>query len=87
MIDYTVNSHLRTTNKYVRLQIIRDNIAKLKNLQYSMKGKKLPFEIFKEVEKVLKQQEHLKLMLLKAIAIEEQKSIPFSNFKEYLLDE
>jgi len=75
-----INSHLKTSNIYVQRQIIRDNIARLKNHMAHPDFSKLIYQHRREYKKSLDSQTSLLKKLDKKIKVTEQTSFPFGGF-------
>ena len=74
-----INTHLRTSNIYVQRQIIRDNIARIKNFQHSKDYLILEFSRKKYLNDMLFAQTNLVVKLDKKIREIEQLSFPFGG--------
>jgi hypothetical protein len=77
METLVLRSHLQTTNIYVQRQIIRDNIAQLRNLMYKEDFKSLHYLKRKELNQTLEALCTLKIRLDLKINDIEQTSFQF----------
>ena len=75
-----LKSHLTTSNIYVRLQIIRDNLARLRNHQHSNGYNLLPSSYRFQIKKLIDSQNAIKNHIQKEINFVEQTSFPFGGF-------
>ena len=74
-----INTHLRTSNIYVQRQIVRDNIARIKNFKDSKNWLALSFQQRSYYKKMLFAQTNLVVKLNKKIREIEQLSFPFGG--------
>lgn len=80
METLNIQSHLKTTNIYVRRQIVRQNIEILKNEIYLAKEKKIDYLQKRDLQKQLDAQIVLASKINKEIKKNEQITITFYPF-------
>lgn len=79
MIHHKIKPHLNTSNMYAQLQILRDNVAMIKNYQQTEEYRTLFYPLKRDIQNALARQEFLKKELQIKIKKSEQTSFPFGG--------